>query len=865
MFAAAFSCSLHGRKALAATETQYKGTGIITAATWTGSANWTNGVPVTGYVADIFKNINVTYNVTTNVSPPIPTAVQIAGNTSTGTATLTLAPSSGSTYLETLGLYIGAGVTGQNGYAPGAGIGQVLQSAGSITVDAGGVLAIDPISSYSLSGSGFISAANEQNAGTFTQTGGQNLMSGGSTLTNTGTYVDATSSILSADSILNSGVFNLSGGAVQGPTTGVVTFNNTGTFLYSSGTFSGSLINNAGAIINATGASLPISGSLINNGKLTVTGATGTISTTIAGAGIMVFNGISSSVTLTGTNIYTGQTSVAAGTLILASPAGVASNNFGGAIDGNVNVSTNAILQNNANSQIANTSTVTLNGGIYNLNNHDQTIGSLVLNAGVVQETVGLGLGVASGQITAGTGTATITGGLRTTGTFTFNVDPAGTLNVNGSVGGYNVSAATLVLTGGGTLSLSGASPLSSIDVKQGTLQLSESGTLSGANISTLVEPGGTLSLTNQSLQIGDLTGAGGVALGSGALTIFSTGSTFPGTLAGSGTLTKAGSGTLTLTGSDSSSGLTSVVSGTLTLGLGGSISGSNIIIASGAAAIFNGTINTSPAFTANGALTLGANPGSGLLIRNIGILTIGTNTGGGNGVVTINPASSAANRTLLIDTGIALAGTTNAWTGKLDLTDNDMIVKNAVIPTVTNEVRSGYNLAAGGFWNGNGITSSTAAADTTHLTAVGVILNNDGAGNPVYGTGTALNLFDGYSPAMSDVLLKYTYVGDSNLDGKVDGSDYSRIDNGFLHGLTGWLNGDYNYDGVIDGTDYTLIDNAFNMQGSAIAASVADSSATLSSQIGLTSAVPEPASLILLTIAGLSSLSRRRATAPNA
>ena len=61
---------------------------------------------------------------------------------------------------------------------------------------------------------------------------------------------------------------------------------------------------------------------------------------------------------------------------------------------------------------------------------------------------------------------------------------------------------------------------------------------------------------------------------------------------------------------------------------------------------------------------------------------------------------------------------------------------------------------------------------------------------------------------------MKYTYYGDANLDGKVDASDYSLIDNGYLNHLTGWYNGDFNYDGVINGSDYTLIDNAFNMQG---------------------------------------------------
>ena len=61
---------------------------------------------------------------------------------------------------------------------------------------------------------------------------------------------------------------------------------------------------------------------------------------------------------------------------------------------------------------------------------------------------------------------------------------------------------------------------------------------------------------------------------------------------------------------------------------------------------------------------------------------------------------------------------------------------------------------------------------------------------------------------------MKFTYVGDTNLDGKVDGTDYSRIDNGYLMNLTGWANGDFNFSGNVDGSDYLLIDNADVMQG---------------------------------------------------
>jgi hypothetical protein len=83
-------------------------------------------------------------------------------------------------------------------------------------------------------------------------------------------------------------------------------------------------------------------------------------------------------------------------------------------------------------------------------------------------------------------------------------------------------------------------------------------------------------------------------------------------------------------------------------------------------------------------------------------------------------------------------------------------------------------------------------------------------------------------------VLVKYTWYGDADLSGTVDGSDYSRIDNGFLNHLTGWQNGDFNYDGVIDGSDYTLIDNTFNRQGASFFAAIASPTAVV--------AVPEPA-----------------------
>lgn len=65
----------------------------------------------------------------------------------------------------------------------------------------------------------------------------------------------------------------------------------------------------------------------------------------------------------------------------------------------------------------------------------------------------------------------------------------------------------------------------------------------------------------------------------------------------------------------------------------------------------------------------------------------------------------------------------------------------------------------------------------------------------------------------------------------------------------------------MVNGSDYTLIDNAFNMQGASLAAEVSNQIASPTAQIagGVASAVPEPASLSLLTMGGMALLGRRR------
>jgi hypothetical protein len=210
---------------------------------------------------------------------------------------------------------------------------------------------------------------------------------------------------------------------------------------------------------------------------------------------------------------------------------------------------------------------------------------------------------------------------------------------------------------------------------------------------------------------------------------------------------------------------------------------------------------------------------------------------------------------------------------GTLDLGKNDMIVQGAGesgYGTINSQVASGRGVGA--LWTGTGITSSAAAA-LPSTTALAVVMNDANQTPDGSLSGTAIfTTFDGQSVSDGDVLVKYTFAGDANLDGVVDAADYEQIDNGFNSQgtatvLSGWFNGDFNYDGVINGDDYTLIDNAYNSQGSVSYASdsagPAEMIASVAEQIpGGSTAVPEPAAMGLLTIAGL--LCRRRRIKPH-
>src|SRR5204863_6393364 len=107
----------------------------------------------------------------------------------------------------------------------------------------------------------------------------------------------------------------------------------------------------------------------------------------------------------------------------------------------------------------------------------------------------------------------------------------------------------------------------------------------------------------------------------------------------------------------------------------------------------------------------------------------------------------------------------------------------------------------------------------------VGAILNIDKNSNLIYSTWPASPSPDGGVSGLSttDVLVKYTYFGDADLNGAVDNTtDYDLWSNGFtnpsLAATNGWLYGDFDYSGIVDNTtDYDLWSTGFAHQGGAL------------------------------------------------
>ncbi|MFI5378490.1 MAG: dockerin type I domain-containing protein [Tepidisphaerales bacterium] len=200
---------------------------------------------------------------------------------------------------------------------------------------------------------------------------------------------------------------------------------------------------------------------------------------------------------------------------------------------------------------------------------------------------------------------------------------------------------------------------------------------------------------------------------------------------------------------------------------------------------------------------------------------------------LTINNALAtvaAGHDKTVITGGLAI----NGDTARLDLKDNDMVVKYAGASPYA-QIRQWINDGAGG---AHGIIST--ATPLPFATTFAPVDNNE-----IHTlTWNGLTIYD--CTDLKQVILIYTYAGDVNLDGQVTEADLVNIIANMGH-RGSWLDGDVTGDGWVTQADYDLVKSEIGagtggpLFGKALP-SLADH----------TSTVPEPGATVAVVLVGL-------------
>jgi hypothetical protein len=354
------------------------------------------------------------------------------------------------------------------------------------------------------------------------------------------------------------------------------------------------------------------------------------------------------------------------------------------------------------------------------------------------------------------------------------------------------------------TVTVSGNTTASSLTARRGTVTLS-------------LGAGNTLNLTRTTgpgLAVADFYGTGSLTLPAGTVTAASAAVGYA----------NGGTGTLNI------SGAAVTLSGTLTV------------------ANANGTVNLS-----GGSLTAAGVSLVGTLNQTGGVLSAGAvSIPGGR----LNVAAGGT-RTLRATSLSITAG------GRLDLNDNDGVINytgGSPITAVRSYLLAGYN---GGSWDGAGGIDSTSAKNAAGR-HTGLAYAEASAVLGLSGGATAT--WSGVSVDATSLLIKYTWYGDANLDGRVRADDFALIDRGFARHLSAgsarWTDGDFNYDGSVTSADYLLMDAAYGTQTGVLSPELL---AEREREFGeayvaaLIAAVPEPSSGVVVACAVLAPVGRGR------
>jgi hypothetical protein len=300
----------------------------------------------------------------------------------------------------------------------------------------------------------------------------------------------------------------------------------------------------------------------------------------------------------------------------------------------------------------------------------------------------------------------------------------------------------------------------------------------------------------------------------------------------GTGGINSTGAGTNTV-----NAGVNFSTNGAVNVGTG------NILSIAGGADIGGRTVNK----TGPGTLVLGAQTHTAASTLNVNQGTVKFN--GTQRLDTLNVNAGLAQITQGNGKVLVLNHLSVDPSATLDITDNDILIKYSggvpyeptpALENVKQLVNLGYNYMT---WTGTGLTTSL------------------GVDNPVLlGVGYAQNdmlfiPFDtfGGEPVTNAVVVKYTYMGDVNLDGVVDDLDVAILGlyyDGHAVNTHYWNEGDiFGYDGYIDDNDVAIIGltygSGYPPNGDPLGG-------------GGPTAVPEPATLALVGLGALAFFGRR-------
>jgi hypothetical protein len=477
----------------------------------------------------------------------------------------------------------------------------------------------------------------------------------------------------------------------------------------------------------------------------------------------------------------------------------------------------------------------TFTGANADMNGVTQTYGLGVPN--------GSGVSVTFGDIISTAATVTLDGN-----------KTVGTLNFNNSVNAYTIAQGS-----GGSLILDNGANAAAINDLAGTHTISAPITLNSNTAITVTNAADTLNIS------GTLGASNGLTIAGAGKVDLSAAATISGGLTNTGylhisdtTLTVNGgvtnSGTMEFTGANAVFNGTYILMGTV-ISDPSTLSFQNLTIESNASfqSAAGDTITVSGNLVNNGALSGGGSLSVTGTVSGTGPLTVGGSSGSSatvtvaglnqptvtidsTGTLVVNGGSSNNVNTLTINGG-----------GKLDLTNGHLFINYGTGSDPITQIRqylvSGYN---GGAWNGSGIDSSTAAIN--HNYGVGYA---DGADNVVPGLSSG------------QIEVKYTLLGDANLDGIVSGDDFTILAGNLGKSVSKWDKGDFNYDGLVSGEDFTALVSNIGKEanGADVTLPAADLAAidAFAAANGLLADVPEPASVGLMVITSAGMLARRR------